>query len=335
MARSSVRNGRDESLYALVMSGDSSHFRIEEVAPGAWAALAGDTGACVSNAGIIDLGDQTLVFDTFMTPAAGTDLRSAAERLTGRSASLVVNSHHHGDHVRGNQAFAGTAILSTARTAELITETSPHDLDTYRDTLTDWVGSLDRKLAANDHSMSPVEYQDLELTRAMAESIIASLPDLTITLPSEVLTDELVIEGSARSARIITLGGGHTDSDTFVFLPDASVLFAGDLLWVENHPWAGDGRPDEWVNIIYRMKALSPDVVVPGHGTVANFEYAQIFTRYLTFLCDMVKQAEATSTPLVKLAATPIPPQYAGWGSVSRYRSSLEALGERAGLPAD
>jgi glyoxylase-like metal-dependent hydrolase (beta-lactamase superfamily II) len=317
------------------MGGDSPHFRIEEVAPGAWAALAGQTGACVSNAGIIDLGDQTLVFDTFMTPAAGSDLRAAAQRLTGRPASLVVNSHHHGDHVRGNQAFAGTAILSTARTAELITETSPGDLDTYRDKLTGWIAALERELVEEESSLTPLEYQDLELARAMASSVVASLPDLTITLPSEALTDELVIEGSARSARIITLGGGHTDSDTFVFLPDSSLLFAGDLLWVENHPWAGDGHPDEWVNIIYRMKALSPDVVVPGHGTVANFEYARIFTRYLTFLCDMIKQAQATSTPLVKLTETPIPPQYAGWASVSRYRSSLEALGARVGLPAD
>jgi glyoxylase-like metal-dependent hydrolase (beta-lactamase superfamily II) len=317
------------------MSGDSAHFRIEEVAPGAWAALAGDTGACVSNAGIIDLGDQTLVFDTFMTPAAGADLRTVAEDLTGRPVSLVVNSHHHGDHVRGNQAFAGTSILSTARTAELIGETSPDDLDSYREGLTDWISSLGRKLTGQIHALSPVESEDLKLTRAMAESILASLPDLSITIPTDVLTDELTIEGSAQSVRIITLGGGHTDSDTFVFLPDASVLFAGDLLWVENHPWAGDGHPDEWVNIIYRMKALSPDVVLPGHGTVANFEYARIFTRYLTFLCDMVKQAEATSTPLVKLAETPIPPQYGGWGSVSRYRSSLEALGKRAGLPAD
>lgn len=322
-------------MYAHVMSGDSAHFRIEEVAPGAWAALANDTGACVSNAGIIDLGNQTLVFDTFMTPAAGTDLRSAAERLTGRSASLVVNSHHHGDHVRGNQAFAGTAIMSTARTAELITETSPHDLDAYRETLAEWIASLDRKLVATDGSTDPLAYQDLIQSRAMAQSIVDSLPDLTITLPTEMLADELVIEGSARDARIITLGGGHTDSDTFVYLPDTSVVFAGDLLWVENHPWAGDGHPDEWVNIIYRMKALSPGVVVPGHGTVANFEYAQVFTRYLTFLCDMVKQAQATSTPLVKLTETPIPPQYAGWGSVSRYRSSLEALGARVGLSPD
>jgi glyoxylase-like metal-dependent hydrolase (beta-lactamase superfamily II) len=294
--------------------------------------LAGTTGACVSNAGIVDLGDQTLVFDTFMTPTAGADLRAAAERLTGRPASLVVNSHHHGDHVRGNQAFAGTTIISTERTAELIAETSPKDLDAYAAQLTEWIGTLDHQLTDEP---SQLVRQDLQLTRAMAGSVLASLPDFTLTLPTRAFSDELIVEGSERSAHLLSFGGGHTDSDTFLFLPDSAILFAGDLLWVENHPWAGDGHPDEWVSIIYRMKALSPSAVVPGHGTVADFEYARLFTRYLTFLCDMVKQAEATSTPLVKLAETPIPPQYAGWGSVSRYRSSLEALGQRVGLPPD
>lgn len=317
------------------MSTDSSHFRLEEVAPGAWAALAGDTGSCVSNAGIIDLGDQTLVFDTFVTPAAGIDLRHAAERLTGRPVTLVVNSHHHGDHVRGNQAFEGSSIISTARTAELIGETSPTDIDAYANHLSVWIASLDERLAGVDSSGDPLVREDLLLTRAMATSVLASLPDLIITLPTRSFGDELVIEGSERSVRLLSFGGGHTDSDTLLFLPDSAVLFAGDLLWVENHPWAGDGHPDEWISIIYRMKALSPSAVVPGHGTVADFEYARLFTRYLTFLCDMVSQAEATSTPLVKLAETPIPPQYAGWASSSRYRSSLEALGRRAGLPPD
>ncbi|MBT8166246.1 MAG: MBL fold metallo-hydrolase [Acidimicrobiia bacterium] len=317
------------------MSTDSPHFRLEEVAPGAWAALAGDTGACVSNAGIIDLGDQTLVFDTFVTPTAGTDLRRAAERLTGRPVTLVVNSHHHGDHVRGNQAFSDASIISTERTAELINETSPGDFDAYATHLSGWIESLDQQLADGDSAGRPDVRSDLQSTRAMAQSVLTTLPELTITPPTTTFSDKLVVEGSERSVHLLSYGGGHSDSDTLVFLPDSGVLFAGDVLWVEHHPWAGDGHPDEWVGTIYRLKALAPSAVVPGHGTVADFEYARLFTRYLTFLCDMVKQAEATSTSVAKLAATPIPPQYAGWASGNRFRSSLEALGRRAGLPPD
>jgi glyoxylase-like metal-dependent hydrolase (beta-lactamase superfamily II) len=314
------------------MSADSVHFRLEEVAVGAWAVLAGTTGACASNAGIIDLGDRTVIFDTFMTPEAGRDLRAAAEKVTGRRGALVVNSHHHGDHVLGNQAFADADIVSTARTIELIAETSPSDLAAHADRLRDGIGKLDGEII--NSPAEPVVPRDIEQSRGVAR-MPSARPVLSITLPTRTYEDELVVEGSERSAHILTYGGGHTDSDTFVFLPDVSLIFAGDLLSVEDHPWAGDGNPDEWINIIYRMEALSPGTVVPGHGAVTTFEYAHIFTRYLTFICDMVKQARATSTPVVKLAETPIPPQYAQWGSAGRYRQTLETLGRRAGLPLD
>ncbi|MGI9648111.1 MAG: MBL fold metallo-hydrolase [Acidimicrobiia bacterium] len=317
------------------MSAASEHFSLEEVAPGAWVALAGATGACLSNAGIIDLGDRTLVFDTFITPEAGRDLRAAAEALTGRAVSTVVNSHHHGDHVQGNQAFSGADIISSARTIELISEKSPPDLDAYADELRDWILALDAELLQAERNGDEATARDVTLSRAMARAVLASLPELTITLPNIQHNGEMIIEGSERDAHVISYGGGHTDSDTFVFLPDCGVVYAGDLLWVETHPWAGDGHPDEWVNIIFRLKALRPSTVVPGHGTVTTFEYARIFARYLTFVCDIVKQAEASSTAIVKLAETQIPPQYAAWSSAEEFRMSLEALGKRVGLQPD
>lgn len=313
------------------MEAHSEHFRVEEVAAGTWAVVAGSTGACVSNAGIVDLGDRTLIFDTFMTPQAGEDLRTTAERLTGRPASLVVNSHHHQDHTRGNQAFTGSDIISTVRTLELIEESRAEDLDVYERTMREWIADLDRQLAEPDVP----NRGELELSRRMAGQVLDSLPDLTITVPTGSFDEALVIEGSERSAQVLTYGGGHTDSDTFVFLEDCGVIFAGDLLWVESHPWGGDGHPDEWIDIVYRMKTLDPRTIVPGHGTVAAFEYARIFTRYLTFVCDIVRQAEASSTPVVKLAETAVPPEYAAWDATRRFSKTLEALGRRTGLPLD
>lgn len=315
------------------MTNESAHFRLEEVAPGAWAAVAGVTGACVSNAGIIDLGDRTLIFDTFMTPQAAEDLARAAESLTGRGAGLVVNSHHHSDHVRGNQVFAGVEILSTARTRELIEASSPDDHEAYTERLESRIGTVHDQLPNAESDTT--ERRDLEMSMETARAVLSSLPRLSSTLPSRSYDDALVVEGSERAAHILTYGGGHTDSDTFVFLPDASVVFAGDLLWVANHPWGGDGHPDEWINIIYRIEALGPELVVPGHGNVASFEYARVFTRYLTHMCDVVRQAEATGTSTTKLAASPVPPQYADWGEANRYAQTLEALGRRVGLPPD
>ena len=93
----------------------SKHFKLEQLAPGVWAAIQNDNyGHAICNAGIIDLGDKTVVFDPFMTPEAARDLKKVAVELTGRDVTLVINSHYHNDHIRGNQVFVPQAnIIST------------------------------------------------------------------------------------------------------------------------------------------------------------------------------------------------------------------------------
>src|SRR3990172_6492741 len=93
-------------MYATGGLPTSQHFRLERLADGVYAAIASGSGAATCNAGIVDLGDRTLVFDPFLTPKAAHDLRVAAEQLTGRSVSIVINSHYHNDHIRGNQVFS-------------------------------------------------------------------------------------------------------------------------------------------------------------------------------------------------------------------------------------
>src|SRR5262245_38185345 len=82
----------------------SKHFKTQQLAPGVWACIHDDNyGHAICNAGIVDLGDKTIVFDPFMTPEAARDLRRTAETLTGHKVSIVINSHYHNDHIRGNQ----------------------------------------------------------------------------------------------------------------------------------------------------------------------------------------------------------------------------------------
>ena len=93
----------------------SMNFSIKQLAPGVWAALQNDKGGhAISNAGIIDLGNKTLVFDAFINPDAAIELRQVAEQLTKHKVSFVVNSHFHDDHIRGTEAFVpGALVIST------------------------------------------------------------------------------------------------------------------------------------------------------------------------------------------------------------------------------
>jgi glyoxylase-like metal-dependent hydrolase (beta-lactamase superfamily II) len=80
----------------------SKHFQLNHVAEGAFAAISVPGTGSLGDAAIIDLGDTTLVVDTFTTIQAAEDLQAAAEHLTGIPVSYVMNTHWHSDHTCGN-----------------------------------------------------------------------------------------------------------------------------------------------------------------------------------------------------------------------------------------
>jgi glyoxylase-like metal-dependent hydrolase (beta-lactamase superfamily II) len=65
-------------------------------------------------------------------------------------------------------------------------------------------------------------------------------------------------------------GRGHTDGDISVHVPDANVLFAGDLVENGAPPSFGDGYPIEWPDAVERLLPLARGAVVPGHGAVGD-----------------------------------------------------------------
>jgi cyclase len=204
------------------------HFRLEQVADDAWAAIALPETGAVANAGFIRVGDSTIVFDTFLSRAAADDLRVSAEAVA--PVAYAVNSHWHLDHVTGNSAFDDIPIVATERTHELIEERGRAHLDGV--------------------------------------------------FPTVVFDERLELEGAV----IESLGGGHTESDAFLWFEDT--VFTGDLVVVASHPWVGDGDVEHWLEILDAFEARRPRVIVPGHGPVGSVEDIPPLRRYLEGLLD-------------------------------------------------
>jgi glyoxylase-like metal-dependent hydrolase (beta-lactamase superfamily II) len=202
------------------------HFRLEQVADDAWAAIALRPSG--GNAGFIRVGDFSIVFDTFASTAAADELRISAEVIA--PVAYAVNSHWHVDHVNGNGSFDDVAIVATDRTRELMEERT------------------------------------------------AAGPDAVF--PTEVFEERLEREG----ALVETLGGGHTESDAFLWFEDT--VFTGDLVVIERHPWVGDGDVEHWLEILDAFEARRPRVIVPGHGPVGSVEDIPPLRRYLEGLLD-------------------------------------------------
>jgi cyclase len=204
------------------------HFRLEQVADDAWAAVALPETGAAGNAGFIRVGDFSVVFDTFASTAAADELRISAEVIA--PVAYAINSHWHADHVNGNRSFDDVAILATERTRELMEERAVGDLDAI--------------------------------------------------FPTDVFDERVEREGAV----VETLGGGHTESDAFLWFEDT--VFTGDLVVVERHPWVGDGDVEHWLEILDAFEARRPRVVVPGHGPIGSVDDIPPLRRYLEGLLD-------------------------------------------------
>ncbi|MCX6100445.1 MAG: MBL fold metallo-hydrolase [Candidatus Bipolaricaulota bacterium] len=113
---------------------ESKHFDLIPLCDGAYACVHKTGGAASSNAGIVDLGDRTLVVDAFNTVAAGRDLRVTAEALFGRPASTLVLTHFHDDHWVGASAFdAATLFLASEPTRDACFEEAAELVESYQD----------------------------------------------------------------------------------------------------------------------------------------------------------------------------------------------------------
>ena len=263
-----------------------STFTLHEVAEGVWAAVApGTAGPAVSNATIVDLGDRTLVVDTFMTMLAAEELAAQARRLTGRTAHLVVNSHWHSDHVRGNWVFCPTPIVGTERMRELIVADAPASPEEFAKRLAPL-----RRAAEELQTEAETEEQRAQAagTMALADAMEANATRYRLTLPDVLIGDRLEVHGDERRAVILGYGRGHTESDLFVHLPDAAVVVAGDLVWNGIHPKTSDGFPLEWADVVDRIAELECTTVVPGHGPVTDASSLSVMARYLRRVDAMV-----------------------------------------------
>lgn len=255
-----------------------SHYRLEEVADGVLAAIATPDGGGRGNAAIVRLDRGTLVFDTGMTPQAGEELRVAAERLG--PVRLVVNSHWHGDHIRGNQAFPGAQILATVRTKELIETRAAEQLAAQQ--ALDWDGELDE--AAREPALDRGLDRSFDDRLAGLRQLAATIARVELKPPTRTFEDSVEL---GQGCELRTLGGGHTESDAFLVLSDRRVAVLGDLLCIEMHPWIGAGDPERWIEILGELELLDVDRFVPGHGRVATVADVRALREHLSvFLAD-------------------------------------------------
>jgi len=307
----------------------SRNFSVRQLAPGVWAAIQNDKGGyAISNAGIIDLGNKTLVFDAFINPDAAIELREAAEQLTKHKVSFLVNSHFHDDHIRGTQAFVpGAFVISTEWTKNEIQKVEPDEQAWAKKNISARVDMARQQLK----SASTDQKEEATMWLGYFEAISQSIPKLKTILPDVTFKDSMWIHGSKRSVLLLECRNGHTGSDIVMILPKEGIAFMGDLLFVQRHPWFSDGDPDSWKRHLEHFNAdTSLKRFIPGHGPVGGKEAVQYLIGYINDLEQMAVQAVRNREPDSIFLKRSVPPKYKSWWYGRFYPANLDFVYAKA-----
>jgi glyoxylase-like metal-dependent hydrolase (beta-lactamase superfamily II) len=303
---------------------ESKHYKLEKLADGIYAAIHNDQGGyAICNAGIIDLGDKTIVIDPFISPTAARDLKQHAEYLTGNPVSLVLNLDPHSDHTSGNQVFVPYAdIIGTPNARKYIEEHFDKEFEDNKKTAPEELLQIQKQLM----EASGNEKAELILWEAEYKAIIASLPELKMTLPNITINDTMIIYGSKRRVVVIPTGTGHTNGDMVAYLPEDNIIFMSDQLFVKCHPYFGDGDPESLKNNLKRIIALKPEIAVPGHGPVGDINSLYLMVDYIETLTDLVKKEIQKGTDENKIMELPMPERYSNYLISSFYKINLKFI---------
>lgn len=221
-----------------------------------WAWLQPNGALGESNAGLIASGEHVLLVDTLWDLALTRRMLEEARGLVDAAPETLFNTHSDGDHVWGNQLLVGARIVSTAKARELMTLDTPKDLRRLK--------LLGKALRPLGREFAPFDWGDVELT-----------------LPSETFEGVLSVEVGERRVELIEVGPAHTAGDAVAWVPDVSVCFAADVLFIGCTPITWAGPLAAWLAAIDRISALGATTFVPGHGPVCDQVAVDLLRQYL------------------------------------------------------
>ena|SRR5919106_1775172 len=281
-----------------------------QIADGVWAYLQPDGGWGRSNAGLIAGGDDatSLLVDTLFDLELTAEMLAALREATPAAERIatVVNTHANGDHCYGNALVAGADIVASEACAAEMARLPPAAL-------------ADLMRAA----------PDMGETGAFLLDIFGAFrfDGVELIAPNRTFTGELELSIGDRPVHLIEVGPAHTDGDVIVHVPDAGVVFTGDIVFHGGHPIVWAGPVANWIAACDRVLALEGvTTVVPGHGPVTTLATVAHLKGYFEHLTAEARARRDTGmTPLEAAEDIDLGP-YRGLREPERLVANITAL---------
>lgn len=186
------------------------------------------------NLGLIETQEGVVLVDTPMLPSVAMDWAEQARKVG--PIRYVVNTDHLQEHVMGNPYIPGDVIA--------------HEDTRTRMRMTDKAKEQYRKYV--------LDHDDDD----RAADLVA---DYDLRFPNITIFDRLTIHLGERLFELIHLPG-HTSNSIGLYLPQARVLFAGDVVVNKYRAYLGLSTIPDWQMTLKAIEVMRIDWIVPGHG---------------------------------------------------------------------
>jgi len=222
----------------------------------------------MSNAGFVVTPAGVVVFDTLGSPSLAAAMLAEIRRVTHQPVRRVIVSHYHADHYYGTQVFkdAGAEVWAHRHADGVIgSEPAKQRFEQRKQVLGEWISDRTQRFVK---------------------------PDLWL----EGDTD---FELGGVHFRLRHVGPAHSAEDLALLVVEDGVLYAGDLVFSGRVPFVGDADSRLWLAALDKLLALSPKVLVPGHGAASDTpqQDLQLTRDYLHFIRQAMGRAVDEMVP--------------------------------------
>jgi len=209
-----------------------------------------ETNVRGANIGFVVTGEGVVLIDSPMIPAEARWWREQIAEITDQEITYLINTDHHRGHVLGNQ-YLTTAVIAH----ELAWKEMKSYGESFRNRLINLFKDSEPQVAA--------EFENLE-----------------IILPRVTFTSRMTLYKGGKTIRLIHVGG-HTQATSLVHVIEDGVLFTGDIVVNDRHPFMGHGNSKEWLNALTFIRKLGVKTIVPGHGELCDRETLERLSEYI------------------------------------------------------
>jgi cyclase len=250
-----------------------------------------------ANSTIILTQEGVVMIDTGQSPKDSHIVMAGVKKLTSQPVRFIIHTEPHPDHVMGDFVFSPPAIVIGH------------------------AGSVASMKASDSFSPARIEKQ-----MSASPEMRSAFKEFRLITPHIEYRDKLSLNVGERAFELYYLKNVHSEADTAIWLPKERVLFTAASVGVKRF---GNHRPlvsiPDTLSAIKMMKALNPEVVIPGHGVPGTAKILDDMESYYSKLMDGVRQMVNQGKSLDEIKKELKIPGTEDWEGKDRFPNNIEA----------